>query len=287
MVVLEGLAGSSAVIASDIPGYRYAGGDAPMYVPPGDVAAWAAAFDRLLDDDTERQRLAARGPERARAFDWLAWPSRPFASTSARSDDDGPSARRRDRGAPAVLPHLGRAATQRDRRRVRRRRPDLRHRRDRRGRGERGAVGRRAISPGTRRTVGSSSAGRPERAARHRPDRRDASRRGRTRGRHACRSPPRRSTRDATLGDVDDGIVLEIKTGTLFRAKRGEGVRIVAGGETRAADTVAANVHGRLVLGVRASRPSDDAVGDRARGADRLQRRDGRNVRSRLGDVSA
>lgn len=38
---------------------------------------------------------------------------------------------------------------------------------------------------------------------------------------------------DATLGDVYDGIVLEIKTGTLFRAKRGKGVRIVTHGETR------------------------------------------------------
>jgi myo-inositol-1(or 4)-monophosphatase len=38
----------------------------------------------------------------------------------------------------------------------------------------------------------------------------------------------------ATLGDVHDGVVFEIKTGTLFRAKRGRGVRIVAGGETRA-----------------------------------------------------
>lgn len=38
---------------------------------------------------------------------------------------------------------------------------------------------------------------------------------------------------NATLGDVTDGIVLEIKTGTLFRAQRGKGVRIVAGGETR------------------------------------------------------
>lgn len=38
---------------------------------------------------------------------------------------------------------------------------------------------------------------------------------------------------DATLGDVDEGIVLEIKTGTLFRARRGRGLRIVANGETR------------------------------------------------------
>lgn len=38
---------------------------------------------------------------------------------------------------------------------------------------------------------------------------------------------------DATLGDVEDGLVLEIKTGTLYRARRGEGTRIVAGGETK------------------------------------------------------
>lgn len=39
--------------------------------------------------------------------------------------------------------------------------------------------------------------------------------------------------RDATLGDVTDGIVLEIKTGTLYRARRGQGARIVAHGEAR------------------------------------------------------
>lgn len=38
---------------------------------------------------------------------------------------------------------------------------------------------------------------------------------------------------DATLGDVTDGVVLEIRTGTLFRARRGTGVRIVQQGETR------------------------------------------------------
>lgn len=38
---------------------------------------------------------------------------------------------------------------------------------------------------------------------------------------------------DATLGDVTEGLVLEIKTGTLFRARRGEGVRIIEGGESR------------------------------------------------------
>jgi len=70
IVVLEGMAGASAVLASDIPGYRYAGGDVPVYVPPGDVEAWSGALGRLLDDAAERSRLAARGIERAREFDW-------------------------------------------------------------------------------------------------------------------------------------------------------------------------------------------------------------------------
>lgn len=41
---------------------------------------------------------------------------------------------------------------------------------------------------------------------------------------------------DATLGDVEEGIVLEIKTGSLFRARRGEGARIIVDGETRLPD---------------------------------------------------
>lgn len=70
IVVLEGLAGGSAVVASDIPGYRYAGGDVPLYTAPGDVGAWTNALRRLLVDDAERERLAAAGADRARIFDW-------------------------------------------------------------------------------------------------------------------------------------------------------------------------------------------------------------------------
>ncbi len=40
--------------------------------------------------------------------------------------------------------------------------------------------------------------------------------------------------RDARLGDVDEGLILGIKTGTLFRAKRGQGLRIIDAGEARA-----------------------------------------------------
>ena len=40
-------------------------------------------------------------------------------------------------------------------------------------------------------------------------------------------------SRDATLGDVDDALLLGIKDGALFRARRGGGIRIVDRGESR------------------------------------------------------
>ena len=135
ITVLEGMSGGSAVIASDIPGYRYAGGDAPVYAPPGDVGAWSAAIGRLLDDDVERASGGRAGAgsradlrlvddrgatlERLRARDrnvdrndlhwsWRSRCARPCSRTS---------------GDPAA----------RNARRRGRRRSDLRDRRDRRG----------------------------------------------------------------------------------------------------------------------------------------------------------
>jgi glycosyltransferase involved in cell wall biosynthesis len=69
-VVLEGLAGGSVVLASDIPGYRFAGGDAATYVPPGDVGAWRAALAEALENDAVHDRAVARGLERVRMYDW-------------------------------------------------------------------------------------------------------------------------------------------------------------------------------------------------------------------------
>jgi glycosyltransferase involved in cell wall biosynthesis len=39
-----------------------------MLVPPSDVAAFAAALERLLRDATLRSAIAARGPARAELF---------------------------------------------------------------------------------------------------------------------------------------------------------------------------------------------------------------------------
>jgi glycosyltransferase involved in cell wall biosynthesis len=66
--VAEALACGAAVVASDIPPLREAGGPAAVYRPVGDVPAWADAVLRLLAD---------RGPPVARAawaarFSWRA-----------------------------------------------------------------------------------------------------------------------------------------------------------------------------------------------------------------------
>jgi glycosyltransferase involved in cell wall biosynthesis len=64
--VIEALACGAAVVASDIPMLREAGGRAAIYAPVGDVAAWASAVANLLTDP-------ASAPPRVER---LAWASR-------------------------------------------------------------------------------------------------------------------------------------------------------------------------------------------------------------------
>jgi phosphatidylinositol alpha-mannosyltransferase len=61
LVLLEAMAASTAVIASDLPGYRLAAGDAACFVPPADPAALAGAIRGLLADDHRRAELVAAG----------------------------------------------------------------------------------------------------------------------------------------------------------------------------------------------------------------------------------
>lgn len=70
LVVVEGLAAGAAVLAGDIPGYRYAAGDAAVYATPGELGEWRALLARALDDEEWRADLAARGPGRAARYDW-------------------------------------------------------------------------------------------------------------------------------------------------------------------------------------------------------------------------
>jgi glycosyltransferase involved in cell wall biosynthesis len=71
--VLEALACGTPIIASDIEPLREVGGDAVEYCDPEDVAAWTRAVLRLLDENADRERLAARraaGIARAASFSW-------------------------------------------------------------------------------------------------------------------------------------------------------------------------------------------------------------------------
>lgn len=68
VVLLEAMAAGAPVIASDIPGYRLAAGEAARFVPSGDVAALANALCRVLGDAPERERLATLA--QARVLDY-------------------------------------------------------------------------------------------------------------------------------------------------------------------------------------------------------------------------
>ena len=70
IVLLEAMAAGTAVVASDIGGYRNAarpGRDA-LLVPPGDAAQLAAAIHRVLTDQARSAELVSAGHQRAETF---------------------------------------------------------------------------------------------------------------------------------------------------------------------------------------------------------------------------
>jgi glycosyltransferase involved in cell wall biosynthesis len=70
--VLEAMSRGCPVIASDATALSEVAGTAGRLVPPGDVRAWTAAIDEVLDDPGLRADLAARGLRRAAEFSWAA-----------------------------------------------------------------------------------------------------------------------------------------------------------------------------------------------------------------------
>ena len=70
MVLLEAMAASVPVVASDIPGYRATsdGGRCALLVTPGDAAALAGELSRVLNDEALAATLVAAGIERAEDF---------------------------------------------------------------------------------------------------------------------------------------------------------------------------------------------------------------------------
>jgi glycosyltransferase involved in cell wall biosynthesis len=68
--VVEAMAAGTPVIASDTRGLREAGGQAALFVAPGDPQALAAAITRVLTDRAVAADLVARGVARARQLTW-------------------------------------------------------------------------------------------------------------------------------------------------------------------------------------------------------------------------
>ena len=70
IVLLEAMAAGTAVVASDLSGYRNVArpGTDALLVPPGDAEQLAAALRRVLSDPSESSRLVAEGRRRAEAF---------------------------------------------------------------------------------------------------------------------------------------------------------------------------------------------------------------------------
>src|SRR3989344_4727656 len=80
MPLLEAMACSTPVIASDIPVFREVAGESALFVPVGDVQALAAALTRMADDRATRESFAHSGRERVKTFSWdetarLTWES--------------------------------------------------------------------------------------------------------------------------------------------------------------------------------------------------------------------
>ena len=67
--VIEALACGALVVASDIPVLREVGGDAAVYAPPGDVAAWSSAVDAALSGSLSVPGQARRLAHASR-FTW-------------------------------------------------------------------------------------------------------------------------------------------------------------------------------------------------------------------------
>jgi len=70
MPVLEAMAAGIPVACSKIPPLMEIGGDAALYFSPQEEGEIEAALERIVNDETLRQKLMAEGPNRAREFTW-------------------------------------------------------------------------------------------------------------------------------------------------------------------------------------------------------------------------
>jgi phosphatidylinositol alpha-mannosyltransferase len=74
VVLLEAMASGTAVVASDLTGYRHVarGGREAVLVAPGDAVALRAGLRRVLDDPSGGADLVAHGRDRSAEFSMSA-----------------------------------------------------------------------------------------------------------------------------------------------------------------------------------------------------------------------
>jgi glycogen synthase len=65
---LEAAHAGCALVLADIPSLREIWGDAAVFVPPGDPAAWRCALQGLISDPAAREALAAKAASRAKRY---------------------------------------------------------------------------------------------------------------------------------------------------------------------------------------------------------------------------
>ncbi|MDQ4134447.1 MAG: glycosyltransferase family 4 protein [Actinomycetota bacterium] len=70
IVLLEGMAAQTAIVASDLPGYRNVArhGEEALLVPPSDAPALGAALRRVIEEPSLAASLVAAGDQRAAEF---------------------------------------------------------------------------------------------------------------------------------------------------------------------------------------------------------------------------
>lgn len=73
IILLEAMASGVPVLASDIAGYREVMPKAAgTLCPPGDIAAWEAEIEKLINEPRRRQQLVEVGLSHAKKYDWAS-----------------------------------------------------------------------------------------------------------------------------------------------------------------------------------------------------------------------
>ena len=70
LVLIEAMAAGTPVVASSIPGYREAAGDAAVWAEAGDAGSLAAALRKVLGEEDVASGLRHLGRKRAKKFGW-------------------------------------------------------------------------------------------------------------------------------------------------------------------------------------------------------------------------